>query len=335
MDRPEERLALIEVEGRDGRIAQWLDVPDWPMSIGRALDNQLVLDDPYVAARHARLALDGDGQLTLSVLETRNGVTMEGRHLGAGTVAAVPVGGTQLQIGSTRLRLRLPGEALAPERALPRGRPGLRALPAVAGIALLLLQMALHGLSEDPGSDYSTWLPIAVGLPLAVAAWAALWALMSKLFNHRFEFAGHLRIALPWLLAAALVEALGPPLAAALDAGALWYLVPPLTLLMAALMVRDHLALLLPLHPRTVTVAVATVAVAGFAISLALVHRSHDSFSSAPYMSTLPLPGLRLPAAVPTTRLVDDMAPLAERLARRVRKARSDDEDEGADASGD
>src|SRR4030095_2492866 len=51
----EERVALIEIVERDGRVRQQLDVRGWPLSIGRALDRDLVLDDPHVAAEHATL----------------------------------------------------------------------------------------------------------------------------------------------------------------------------------------------------------------------------------------------------------------------------------------
>jgi hypothetical protein len=46
-------------------------------------------------------------------------------------------------------------------------------------------------------------------------------------------------------------------------------------------------------------------------------------------MSTLPLPALRLAATVPAAVLVQDMAPLAARLAERARKAREEDRDDG------
>ena len=58
MDSAPERLALIELLDRDGRCVRAVDVTQWPFSIGRALDNDLVLDDPFVAAAHATLGLD-------------------------------------------------------------------------------------------------------------------------------------------------------------------------------------------------------------------------------------------------------------------------------------
>ena len=78
MDRPEERLALIELLGRDARVQRTQDVRAWPLTLGRALDNTVVLDDPHVAARHATLAPDADGRLLLQVGDTVNGLRLLG-----------------------------------------------------------------------------------------------------------------------------------------------------------------------------------------------------------------------------------------------------------------
>ena len=47
-----ETLALIETLDRDGQPRQILRVSQWPVRIGRAIDCDLVLDDPHVAAHH-------------------------------------------------------------------------------------------------------------------------------------------------------------------------------------------------------------------------------------------------------------------------------------------
>jgi hypothetical protein len=131
------------------------------------------------------------------------------------------------------------------------------------------------------------------------------------------------------------VEALWPQLAASLGQPWLWQLGPPLQALMGLLLVRAHLLHLLPQHPRAVTGALGALAVAGAGVSVALTLRSSDSLSSAPYMSTLPLPALRLAGTVPTEQAVQAMAPLAEQLARRVQRSRNDDEDDGAEGGTD
>jgi len=329
MEHPEQRVALIELLGRDGQVMRTLDVWRWPLTLGRALDNDFVVDDPHLAAHHARLAPGDDGQLLLlHALPSRNGVRFAG--LAVEGAMTLPAGGGLLQLGTSKLRLRLPGETLAPELPLPRHANGTPLPPPLlVGAAVFALLLGAHGLTLDPGADYSAWLPALIGLPAVLAAWCGMWALMSKLFQHRFDFGGHLRIALPWLLALTLTDALWPLLTAALAAPRLWMLGNTIEGVLLALLVHAHLSHLLPLHRRAVTASVATMAVAGAALSAALTWRNTDSLVAAPYMSTLPPPALRLAGTVPSATLVQDMAPLAEKLAARVQQARADDEGDG------
>ena len=332
MDRPEERLALIEYFERDGRPGRTVDIHAWPLTLGRALSNHVVLDDAYVAARHARIEPGADGRLLLTVLDTANGVAVDGRRHGAGTTCPLSEAGATLQLGHSRLRLRLPGETLAPEKPLPAA--SAVATPWLLGLALLALALAELGLGLDPGADLAAWLPVVVGLPVAVAGWCGLWALLSKVFQHRFDFSGHLRIALPWMLALQLADAVLPQLAAALAWPWLWRLAAPVQVLLLALWLRAHMAHVLPAYRRTVTAAVAVVTLAGSAISLSFIHSATDSYSRAPYMSTLPLPATRLAGTVPPAVLVEDMAALAEPLAQRAKQAREEDEDDSAEGDG-
>ena len=55
---------IVEVlrHGRGGEVRERLRLTDVPVTIGRALDNALVLDDPHVDAHHARLVRDADGR---------------------------------------------------------------------------------------------------------------------------------------------------------------------------------------------------------------------------------------------------------------------------------
>jgi hypothetical protein len=324
MEHDDRRLALIELLGRDGQVARTVDVWRWPLTLGRALDNDVVVDDLHLAPYHLRLAAGEDGRLRLHPLPSRNGVQLAGRTVLGPT--PLPPGGGLLQLGTTRLRLRLPDERLAPEVPVP-GRLHA-APPLVTAAALFTLLFGAHALTLDPGADLTAWLPALIGLPAVLAAWCGLWAMMSKLFQHRFDFGGHLRIALPWLLALGVCDAVWPLATAALATPGLWMAGNTLQALVLALMVHAHLRHLLPLHGRAVSVSVATLAAAGLGLSAVLTWRSTDSLVAAPYMSTLPPPVLRLAGTAPSAALVQDMAPLAGELAARARQARAEDEDE-------
>lgn len=332
MDRPEDRLALIEWTEADGRSGRAIDVLRWPVTLGRALDNTVVLSDPHVAAHHARIDLQSDGSLQLHSLASRNGTRVNGRAWKADTASAVTGTDVLIQLGQTHLRLRLRDAVLAPEKPLAtRGAIGPWAL---AGCALLLtaLLAAQHWIGLDPGAEFSTWLPLLMGVPAVLAAWCSAWGLASKLFQHRFEFWRHLAIALPGWLAIECMDVLLPQLAAALDLPLLWHLKGPVVGLAMAWVLREHLCAVLPNLARGITALAAVLLALGAAVGWTQNLRQHDRFHAAPYMATLPPPALRWGTPEKPEALVQAMTPLRGVLKARVDQA-AKDEPEDRDGS--
>jgi hypothetical protein len=327
--RPEDRLALIELLDRDGRVRRTLDVHAWPLTLGRALDNTLVLDDPHVAPHHATLALAADGALQLQVGDSRNGVQLGTRWLDSGAQVPLVDDAALLQIGAQRLRVRLAGAPVAPELPLAR--------PVVAGRALwfmlaawVLVQAGHRWVRLDPGADFVEWLPWLLGLPTGLALWCGLWALGSKLFRHGFDFASHAAIALAWLLVWEVLDAVLPLAAAALGWPLPWLAwhqwgVAVLT----ALLLRAHLRQVLPQRTRAISASLAVLLVAGIGVNLMLNLRHLGRVFSEPYMSLLPPPALRLGGTVPVPDLAAELPALHQALQQRAREAvlRDGDED--------
>ena len=72
------------------------------VTIGRDPACTIVLRDPLVSRRHARLRVRG-GRFTVEDLGSRNGTVVNGRHVKNGTL---PIeSGASVQIGGSRLRL--------------------------------------------------------------------------------------------------------------------------------------------------------------------------------------------------------------------------------------
>ncbi|HOB96552.1 MAG TPA: FHA domain-containing protein [Aquabacterium sp.] len=328
--RPEDRLALIELIDRDGRVRRTLDVHAWPVSLGRALDNTLVLDDPHVAPHHATLAPDADGLLQLQVGASRNGVQVGPRRLPAGTQAPLAEASALLQLGGQRLRVRLAGAPVAPELPLARPVAVGRALWAMLA-AWVLVQAGHRWLRLDPGADFVEWLPWLLGLPTGLALWCGLWALGSKLFRHGFDFASHAAIALAWLLVWEVLDAVLPLAAAAAGWPLPWLAWRQWGLaLITTLLLRAHLRQVLPQHPRAINLGLGLLLVAGIGVNGMLNLRHLGRVFNEPYMSALPPPALRLGGTVPVPALADDLPALHQALQQRAREAvlRDGDEDE-------
>ena len=182
--------------------------------IGRGYDNHVIVDDPYVAARHLRLVCDEAGALVAEDLGSANGMFLDQDRRRA--ERAVVDGKHTIRIGRTRLRIRHSEDAVAPERV---ARPRMRLWPIVAILALValageFLTMWLRTTGEQKVSDY---LGPLVMLCVTVAVWTAGWAVLSRIFSGRARFERHLLIAVSGVVGLWLVTELSPYAAFALS----------------------------------------------------------------------------------------------------------------------
>src|SRR6516225_4739158 len=97
-------MIWIEILSRHRDLATRFRVPGPEVLIGRGYDNDVIVDDPYVAARHLRLFRDGEGQLIAEDLGSTNGTFVDGSK---SRLARFAVDGQQpIRIGQTFLRVR-------------------------------------------------------------------------------------------------------------------------------------------------------------------------------------------------------------------------------------
>jgi len=83
-----------------GRPARDVALDGRPLTIGRALDVDVVLADPLASRRHARLSPRG-GRLVLADLGSTNGTRVNGEAVREAVVAP----GDRIEIGATRLEI--------------------------------------------------------------------------------------------------------------------------------------------------------------------------------------------------------------------------------------
>jgi hypothetical protein len=327
--------ALLEVLARDGSVRFSHAVQAWPLRIGRGLDNEVIVDDPYLAAQHLALHQRTDGTLSLHALGSLNGAVLGRQRLRAGEQAELkPLPeGMVFEAGGTRFRLRLAGETLAPERALPSHAP-LR-----SSVVWLLLFWALslfgHWLGSSPADKATDWLPAVLGVPLAVVGWCLLWGLLSKLFQGRFEFWAHLKTLAPLLL---LMEALSwalPGLAGMFSWAWLSRVAGSVTAVLAVWLLVRHASLVLPAQRRVVVAVGVLGFLASSAIVLTLNEQRSERYFSEPYLASLPPPALRLAKPLTTEAFIAGTPGLKAELdasAARARAEALEDEDRPGEA---
>jgi len=324
-------LALLEVLDRDGHVRHYLPITAWPVTAGRALDNDLVIADPHVAPHHFRVGAD-DAGVFVEVGDTQNGVRADGQRLAAG--ARVVVGDTPLRLdaGDTHLTLRLARHALAPELPLATPRSVWHAASPVLVAALVVLALLLSGtwLDTDPDDWTRALGSMLVAALTAGLTWCGGWALLSKIFTRRSHFWWHVRVLLLGVLAIDVAGAAARLLAFALSWPTLsdFAFVP--TYAIAAAMLYFHVKAVEPRRPQRMRAIAVAMFVAGTALSLWFNRQNRDQLGDELYMNHLFPPGLRLARPLDTAQFVRDLAPLQATLEDKAKKRDSGGDDGSA-----
>ena len=301
--------AVIDIH--DGHVRRRIVIARWPVHIGRALDNDIVLDDPHVAARHVTLT-EADAGLGVEVGNTVNGIRIGHKRLARGQTGVWPPQ-TTLALGRCSLRARLAATPLADE--LPLNGVGSALFTAALGAATLaaLAMEAWLGL-DDSRAWWRTLLPILIGSVFLLTLWTAGWSLVSKVFSRQTDSARHLRT----LFAGALVFMAGSE-ALALAAFAFdWPLLDRYASLfdfgVFAGLVYAHLAIVTNSRPWLRLLAV--VAPTLVAVAMVMLVRLNETgrVADAPYLTTLFPPAFRLAPAQPLASFFDRAAALKARL---------------------
>ncbi len=188
---------IVEVLERRG-VRHRVRIRAFPATIGRGLDNDVILDDRYADPRHALLEWDGSGTLLLVDQGTVNGTfdAVSGQR-----VVRCPVrSGSEFRLGRTTVRFL--DESLPAEPALvdapPGGRLSLSDAPLTA-IAIAAATGVLVAVNEYLGKISRVTVAGMLGdslmMLLVVVVWAGAWALVGRVTQHRFRFLEHFAIA--------------------------------------------------------------------------------------------------------------------------------------------
>lgn len=157
--------------------------------VGRDLGCDIVLDDEHSAPRHASLTLLEDGRVLVRDLGTRNGTRVDGRRIDADAGVVLERG--ELVVGRTRLGIRTRHTPIGPERVFRRDfKRRHRTLLASAGVVACIAFGGFLQWLEAPSSLLLRATTAALVILAAIASWAGLWALTTKL-NHG---SWHLRV---------------------------------------------------------------------------------------------------------------------------------------------
>ena len=314
-------MTFLEVLDRRGRLLARHRVDQWPVTVGRAYANDVIVDDPYVCPAHVRLSRNGETGIVVEDLGSVNGTRVEP---GGGRIAheVVPAG-ARLRIGNTVLRVRDAETRVPPAmvQSAGGGAESFARTPVAVACWLLLLPVLLNATFVQ-----SYERPEALGvagtgifLVLAVAAWAGAWALVTRIVAHEWRFLAHVGVTCVYLAIQLVADFVRGYVAFLLGdtwpgmvLEALCDLLPYVWLFIA------HLAVVGTASRRRGVVVAAGVALMLIGLATFMSHWTARQFSSViQFDGTLePFPSAWLPGA-PIDRLVADI-PELEREVRRL-----------------
>jgi hypothetical protein len=193
-----EEVIWVEILSRQREVAQRHRCAGPEIHIGRGYGNDVIVDDPLVAPEHLRIYPDPSGALIAEDLGSANGLFAERRR---GRLDRVLLDGDRaIRIGRTWLRVREAGHQVPPDRAV--ARIGLRwVAAALLAIAIIGIEVLSNWAGETGEPKLSKQLLPLLGLTGAALVWAAVWAILGRIFAGEARFVRNLLIVLGGVLA--------------------------------------------------------------------------------------------------------------------------------------
>jgi hypothetical protein len=314
---------FIETLARNGDVLHRHQVNTLPIRLGRAYDNDFIVDDDYAAPRHALIEAGDDGQLVLRDLGSRNGVVHQGRRHSS----LVLGGNTVVRLGHTMLRVRGAGFPAPPE-LLDRTMHGWEgALPGLVGMLLVgLVSVFTMWLANTQSLQLVPYLQaLAYGIGGGLL-WAGLWAFGNRLFGRHARLGRHLFIFGCGVAVLTLYQLAASAIGYAYSLEALTRYGSHAVILLLAGMIYFHLRTVKPqLRRRRVATMCLALAVLGSGLSLISNEQRYGRLADKLFMSVLLPPAMRASPDHSVDEFMGDVGAMKARLdVERTRKADED-----------
>lgn len=321
--------AVVDVLDRDGQVRQSFAVAAWPLRVGRALDNDIVLSDPHVAASHLTLARGAAG-LAFAVGASRNGLQVGRKRWRDGESGEIALDDdpVELTLGRTRLRVRLPEQPVPAEQPLASATPLWKRMRTIVIAALVLVLGLVFStyLDTDPDGFGRTVGNMLLTSTVGAAIWCSAWALLSKTFTRQSYFGWHLRVFLLASIAILVAGALPALLAFSLSWGWITDFAFVGVYAVGGIAFYFHLLAVEPGRRRLLRWVAATGALAAIGLTLWFNQQRSDQYGDELYMNHLFPPALRLARPVPTDRFINDLASLKATLDKKAKDTSAADD---------
>lgn len=189
------RVRVVEILDGRGHVRARVRIDAFPSSIGRAFDNDVIVDDLYVSPHHLHLVEDDTGLLWAEDAGSTNG-TRRADHRAPEQRFPVASGGSVV-LGRTTLRIY---DADHPVSAAVSHHREDRSFADVfsdrrviaAGLGALALVFGVRGYLDSTSRDVGrSMLTMTIGVLLLTVLWSGLWALIGRMTHAGSRFRAH------------------------------------------------------------------------------------------------------------------------------------------------
>lgn len=288
-----------------------------PIRIGRAYDNDIILDDQHTAAHHAQIELNQLDELVINDLGSQNGIALGKQR----SDFFVVNGDAIYRLGHTRLRVRTAAHEVAPEVSDSTNHHWEGWLPALlGGLLLVVIGLLTTWITDLQQGSLSKYLLELVSSLAFALGWAGAWAVFSKLLNGHARFGRHLFIVSAGFAVAELWEFFSGALAYSLS----WewlarYTSQPIIIILAVVLY-FHLLTAGNKRPQRLRLYIAGLAILAIGINMAKQYQASNYTADQLYLSKLYPPALRISSDKP----LDEFTLGIESLKDKVDKERKE-----------
>lgn len=301
---------FIEVLARNGEVKSRHRFDQLPIRIGRGYDNDLILDDPYIAAEHASVEMTESGSLNLRDLSTQNGIVLNGQR-----ESIVALDDNIVRLGHTNLRIRNAAFKVEKELADKTSYGWEGWPPALAGIIIIAISSLISvWLANTEKFSAISYLLATALIFTIVIIWCGCWAFANRVIGGHTRFGRHLFIVACAIVCSDLWELISSTFSYAFSWEFLSHYGSHISMAIGAGMVFFHLITINNQHRKRFLKLCLVLTLLGSGIILMLNYQRSGKFSDTLYMTQILPPTLHLSSDKPVALFIKDAQSLKEQL---------------------
>lgn len=316
---------FVECLSRNGDVEHRYAFDSLPIRIGRGYDNELILDDEHIAANHAILEQNADGQLRLRDLGSRNGIV----HLRSVKTEMTLEGHTVVRLGQTHLRVRTADFQVAPEVVDTNNYRWEGWPPALSAFLLMTLStLSSTWLSQIESFDLLSYLKTMLTGIFVITVWGGFWSAANRLLSRQARFGRHVFIIVCGIVIMQIWGMLSSLLAFMFSWPWLTRFENHVELTILALIIYFHLCTIKRRYPIRLLVVTLFLSTMGSTLLLFNKYKNTGHFGDELYMSEMYSPGLRISKDENLEQFLQQAEQLKSTIDRDRQVVTEDEEDE-------